>query len=198
MNIENSRSALPHRTTAPLGSSLLQEAYQQVDCSMGVSENQGPSFSEGEELAKKFQPKRIRSEKLAEIYERIGESRKSALVADCGTWLEFAHENIAGEISETGKLHRANFCRDRLCPLCSWRRSYKIFAQVSQIMDVIHDQYKFLFLTLTVPNCAPETLSETISAMFLGWSRLIRQKPFKSAVRGFFRALEITRNEWQG
>ena len=132
---------------------------------------------------------------LAQSYTRIGYQNKALRVADCGTFLEFAHEiQVDGVIAEKGKLHNANFCKDRLCPMCSWRRSYKIFAQVSQIMEQIGSDYKFLFLTLTVPNCAPESLSETISRLMLSWNRLIDYKRFKKAIKGFFRALEVTRN----
>lgn len=147
------------------------------------------------ELTQKFTPKKLTSEMLAQSYTRIGYQNKALRVADCGTFLEFAHEiQVDGVIAEKGKLHNANFCKDRLCPMCSWRRSYKIFAQVSQIMEQIGSDYKFLFLTLTVPNCAPESLSETISRLMLSWNRLIDYKRFKKAIKGFFRALEVTRN----
>ena len=152
-----------------------------------------------QELEKRFTPKKISSELLGQSYSRLGQDKKSERVLNCGSFLEFAHSISAdGTISEKGKLYNANFCRDRLCPLCSWRKSYKIFAQVSQIMNIIGDKYKFLFLTLTVPNCEPSELSTTLSAMVKGFARLIRFKPFKTSVLGYFRALEITRNKNNG
>lgn len=151
------------------------------------------------ELDTKFTPKRLSSLLLSASYSRLGEAPKAQRVADCGTFLEFAHAIDAdGVMSEKGKLHNANFCRDRLCPMCSWRRSYKIFAQVSQIMSRIGSQYKFVMLTLTVPNCSPETLSETVQRLFGAWGKLLRRKAFKTAVKGYFRALEITRNKNNG
>lgn len=155
--------------------------------------------SECIELDTKFTPKRLSSLLLSASYSRLGEASKAQRVADCGTFLEFAHAIDAdGVMSEKGKLHNANFCRDRLCPMCSWRRSYKIFAQVSQIMSRIGSQYKFVMLTLTVPNCSPETLSETVQRLFGAWGKLLRRKAFKTAVKGYFRALEITRNKNNG
>lgn len=165
-----------------------------------------------QELQEKFVPKKLQSELLAQSYSRIGYDSKAFRVADCGTFLEFARTigqgsggaprgvptgNLAGtqtaNVSKF-KLHNANFCRDRLCPMCSWRRSYKIFGQVSQIMNVIGNRYAYLFLTLTVPNCAPEKLSQAITDVQKAWRVLIRNKRFKGAVRGFFKALEVTRN----
>ena len=168
---------------------------ENAECQANVLDRCNLDYTEYTEIEKKFTPKRQFSEILASSYERIGFQNKSNRVSDCGTFLEFAHEiSSDGIISEKGKLHNANFCKDRLCPLCSWRRSYKIFAQVSQIMELIGSDYKFLFLTLTVPNCSPESLSETISRLMLSWNRLIDYKRFKNAIKGFFRALEVTRN----
>lgn len=147
------------------------------------------------EIDSKFAPKRKRSILLSESYNRIGYESKAGRVASCGTELEFAFEiSPDGEVSEKGKLRSANFCKDRLCPMCAWRRSYKIFGQVSRIMEHLGDKYEYLFLTLTVPSVPAESLSQTISRLVKAWSNLIRQKPFKTAVRGFFRALEVTRN----
>ena len=148
------------------------------------------------EIDAKFTPKRKRSILLSESYDRIGFESKASRVADCGTSLEFAYtiDPDSGEVSEDGKLHYANFCKDRLCPMCAWRRTYKIFGQVSRIMEELGDKYEYLFLTLTVPSVPAESLTETISRLVGAWGNLIRQKPFKTAVRGFFRALEVTRN----
>ena len=147
------------------------------------------------EIDSKFAPKRKKSVLLSESYTRIGYDSKASRVASCGTELSFAYAiSPDGVVSEDGKLHSANFCKDRLCPMCAWRRSYKIFGQVSRIMEHIGDKYEYLFLTLTVPSVPAEELTETISRLVKAWSNLIRQKPFKTAVRGFFRALEVTRN----
>lgn len=147
------------------------------------------------ELAAKYTPKRKRSILLSESYTRIGYESKASRVSSCGTELQFAYEITPdGIISEKGKLHTANFCKDRLCPMCAWRRSYKIFGQVSKIMGCIGDKYEYIFLTLTVPSVPADSLTGTISRLVKAWGNLIRQEPFKDAVRGFFRALEVTRN----
>lgn len=152
-------------------------------------------FTEKTEIEKKFEPKRKEAGLLADSFFRLDYRKRSERVADCGTYLEFAHAIDAnGVFADKGKLHNANFCRDRLCPMCAWRRSYKIFSQVSQIMKLIKDDYLFLFLTLTVPNVKGSDLSKTVDDLGKGWTKLLRHKRVKKVVKGYFKALEITRN----
>lgn len=148
------------------------------------------------EVDKKFKPKKQASVLLSDSYKRLGLDSKSQRVADCGSFLDFAFElDNRGSISERGKLHNANFCRDRLCPMCSWRKSLKIFSQVSTIMSHVGQDYRFIFLTLTVPNVDASELSPTITRLMKSFDKLNAYKAFKTAVKGFFRALEITRNK---
>ena len=167
------------------------------------------------ELEKKWIPKKEQSLILSDSYIRLDWKRKAERVANCGSWLEFVERSVQGQGGSVPrcpcgapdglparttayKLYHANFCRDRLCPMCSWRRSYKIFGQVSQIMNLLGNNYRYIFLTLTVPNCEPEGLNKLIDDMVKGWHRLVNRKAFKTVVKGFFRALEVTRNKKTG
>ena len=153
------------------------------------------NFSEISEIETRFLPKKLSSLLLASSYDRIGYQFKYDRVLNCGTFLEFAHEiDSSGIVSEKGKLHNANFCRDRLCPMCSWRRSFKIFSQVSQIMDYIQNDYEFLFLSLTSPSVPGELLSKTITRQLIAFNKMTHCKRFKDSVCGYFRSLEVTRN----
>ena len=143
------------------------------------------------ELQKRWVRKKEDSEMLADVYESMGYDRRSERVRDCGSWLEFA---APADFSETPKLHFANFCRDRLCPLCCWRRSRKVFGQVSQVMDLIGQKYRFIFCTLTVRNCSGEELHRVIDKMQKAWNRLMTYKEIRQAFKGWFRAIEITRH----
>ena len=148
------------------------------------------------ELEKKFTPKRLLSDFLARSYLRLGYDNKASRVASCGTFLEFKAnvDNSNNFVEDSWRLTQANFCRDRLCPMCSWRRSFKIFGQVSQIMDVIENDYSFIFLTLTVPNCQDYMLCSVIDDLQSGFRKLTQHKRFKNAVCGHVKVLEITRN----
>ena len=147
------------------------------------------------EIAERFTPKKKKSLVLADSYRRLDQESKAERVADCGSFLEFGVPILEdGQVSDSGKLQNANFCRDRLCPMCAWRRSYKIFGQVSRVMDQIGGKYKFLFLTLTIPNCSGEELPAALDKLMTAFKKLMKYKRMK-VVKGFFRALEITKNK---
>lgn len=170
----------------------------QSECTTGETKSQGNTYSEANELKSKFTPKKNNSLLLAASYKRLNMDSKSDRVSECGSFLSFAHALDDGIADDKGFLHNANFCRDRLCPMCAWRRSYKIFGQVSQIMDKLGNSYKYLFITLTVPNCAPNSLSRVLDDMLKAWHRFTNYKDIKAILKGYFRALEITRNKQNG
>ena len=137
-----------------------------------------------------WEGKKLKNLELAESYKRLG-LKKAYRVEECGTLLSF--KKIEEDLK---KLFKANFCKDRLCPMCSWRRSMKIFGQVSKVMDrALEDkEYRFLFLTLTVKNCTGEELSKVIDKMFKSLELLFKRKEVKNIVIGYFRGLEVTHN----
>ena len=129
--------------------------------------------------------------KLADSYKRLG-FKKYYRVVDCSTFLEFGVTK-----SSNLKLLKANFCKVRLCPMCAWRRSLKIFGQVSKVMDYVERNYnyRYIFLTLTVKNCYGEDLKDTLDLMTKSFNKLSERKAFKQAIKGYFRSLEITYNK---
>ena len=173
----------------------LSNAYNNV-CQTNCQDKNSPIYSEVAELKDKFTPKHKKSVYLSDIYFRLGKDKKSARVCECGSFLEFAHEvDSYGTIDEHGKLHKAFFCRDRFCPMCSWRRSLKLFANVSQCIPRITKDFKCLFLTLTVPNCRLEDFQQTVDRLMSAWSKMTHYKKWKQVIKGFFRVLEVTRNK---
>ena len=128
---------------------------------------------------------------LADSYKRLG-NKKYYRVIDCSTFLEFG-------VTKTSslKLLQANFCKVRLCPMCAWRRSLKIFGQVSKVMDHVEENYnyRYIFLTLTVKNCYSKDLKDTLGLMTSAFNKMNQRKAFKKAIKGYFRSLEITYNK---
>ena len=118
---------------------------------------------------------------------------RSSRMEDCGSMLSFA-------ISKTGekRLYRANFCRDRMCPSCQLRRSRIVFSQVQDVCYSIRKEnpsYRYLLLTLTVPNVPYEALGGEITHMMQSYKRLMERAEVKRAVKGAFRTLEVTFNQ---
>lgn len=155
-------------------------------------------LGEKEEISDIFTPKRKNSLLLADSFYRLGIYARADRVHDCGSFLEFRQEiDGSGVLSEKSKLYLANFCRDRLCPMCTWRRSLKIYGQLSRIFDNMPDNVKYLFLTLTVPNVPGADLSSRLDLMYKAWNDMHRRKELRFAL-GFVSVLEITRNDKTG
>ena len=147
------------------------------------------------------------SQKLAELFvsarelekNLISDSRLQAL-SECGSFL-FFDRNIEQKL----RLNRANFCRVRLCPMCSWRKSLKLFGQVSRIVDELLNQQlttRFIFVTLTVPNCKADRLTKVMNDINKAFSYLTninktfaRAKRFKENLLGYMKAMEVTYNQ---
>lgn len=93
------------------------------------------------------------------------------------------------------KVIGANLCRDRLCPICSWRLSLKRYADMLKTLDNIDLQkYVPYFLTLTLKNCKPEELGQTILQITKAWRRILYRKLFLESVKGWARSIETTFN----
>ena len=120
-------------------------------------------------------------------------------VQECASWLKFAEQSDGRR-----KLAQANFCRLRLCPMCAWRRSLKLFAQVSKITDAIMADKKarFIFVTLTVRNVVGSELRDTIKLMNEGFKRftskgkgaIVASARLRKNLLGYMKAIEVTYN----
>ena len=133
-----------------------------------------------------WRDKRISTEALVKIYREVNE-KKADRLSQCGTWLDFV-------LTDGGKkLVSMDSCRVRLCPLCGWRRSIKIYSHTMQIVEQM-PKYKFILLTLTVKNVPCYQLCAQIDDMMRGWQRLTQRKRFRAAVAGWYRGLEVTHN----
>lgn len=135
------------------------------------------------------------SQLLADSFERLGDP-KANRVRYCAEWLTF----FACPNGHEKRLLHANFCKARLCPICSWNRSRKIFGQLKTVLHlaVRRRPIRFLFLTLTARNVPPYELSAQIDRLFQAWHRFSRRKWFLTIIVGWFRVLEITYNLQQG
>lgn len=142
-----------------------------------------------------WRERKMRNIRLAQLYDLAGWKEKGDLAASCGTWLQF-NATAAGERS----LQAANFCQLRLCPLCIARRARKLAYQLNQVMNQTQARYgyEFIFLTLTTRSVCGNNLGAELSVLTQGWDRLVRQRPVLRACKGWYRAIEITRNAVTG
>ncbi len=138
--------------------------------------------------------RKILSLRLADIFNEL--DYKDTLierVKSCGDILKFIREP-EGKL----RLYQAYFCKNKLCPMCNWRRAMKYSYQTSQIVDeAIKEEPKgrFLFLTLTVKNVLGVELNDTISSLTKSFDRLFKRAKVQKNLIGFLRSVEVTHNE---
>lgn len=131
------------------------------------------------------------NEMLAVAYDGI-DVRKAERLRSCATRLQFA---VLPDGSR--RLVSANFCRVRLCPMCQWRRSLKVFAQLSEVLQYFDrkgDKWAYVLITLTVPSVYGADLSGAIDLLQSAWDRFSRRKAVRAAIKGYFKSMEVTHN----
>lgn len=65
----------------------------------------------------------------------------------CGTWF------AVDDSQEYSRIVASNFCRRRICPMCQFRKSEKMFTKMMSLCERMEsDGYRFLHLVLTLPN----------------------------------------------
>lgn len=131
---------------------------------------------------------------------RISEKMKKAKLMKRSKAMKECSTILIKRVCECGNTHiqTANLCRDRLCPICSWRLSIKRYANMLHIMDFVNSNseqhYNYYFLTLTIRNCRITSLNETVKDMSSAWNRLLQRKLWKECICGFARSVEVTYN----
>lgn len=118
--------------------------------------------------------------------------RKRDATSRCATDLDFVR-------TENGKLklYQAWFCKDRLCPMCNWRRAMKLTTQIAQMLDAMQKKGitgRPIFLTLTMRNVKGGDISKSFSDFAKAFKRLMEYKAVKDWCLGAIRTSEITYN----
>lgn len=143
------------------------------------------------------------SDLVAQSYRRISDRipellKQSEALCSCGNWLKFS--TCAQGHSESKKLIGASFCRQRLCPMCQWRRSLLVAGQVRAVAHEASKDHsaRFLLLTLTIKNCQPDEIADVYTRLTRSYSKLLKYKDVRSVVLGSFRAIETTISHGKG
>lgn len=144
---------------------------------------------------RKWRERKIKNIDLAEIMEEIGISENKALrVMNCAETLIFMKD-----LQNADQLHlkQAFFCKNKLCPICSWRKSLLNAHQLAEVIAVASDMHptaRLLMLTLTLKNCDGASIKQSLNTLNEGWRKMLKYKAIKNVVIGYFKSLEITYN----
>ena len=134
--------------------------------------------------------KRLKNPKFSDYIKPFLSQKMNLRIIDCGTFLE-----LLGDFEmENRKINKANFCKNRFCPMCSWRISCKDSLEISILMEHLRceENKEFIFLTLTTPNVKGGSLEEEIKKYNKAFKKLMERKEVKNIVKGYIRKLEVT------
>lgn len=133
---------------------------------------------------------------LADRYKAGQLDKYADRALSCSTWLEY----LATIDGSKKQLHHFNACKLRLCPLCAARKAKLMASRLAKIIkktQADHPDTQLLFLTLTIENVTGDKLRAALDLLTAAWRKMTKRRPFDRAVKGWFRALEITRNRSQ-
>ena len=164
------------------------------------------------DFVEEFTSAKLKTEVISKLMLSSEElSDRGKKLCECGTYIGFNFNE-----NENLSVTSANFCRQRLCPMCQRRRSLRTYSAVSKVYELANKTgYQFLHVVLTVPNCPAAALNNTCDFLFKQSSLLFRKsddvhtkaackgnedikklrRNIKNSFKGVFRALEITFND---
>lgn len=155
------------------------------------------SFGESEKYTKKWQYKKEQALKMSEKMYCAGYDRRAERMAECSdiVQLQYCHD------CDSYQVKRANLCRDKLCPICNWRLSLRRMMSMMSIIDDYTENYvpftprgAYYLITLTVRNCIPNELSNTMDKMYKVYNRIMQRRTIKPKIYAWVKAVEYTYN----
>lgn len=147
---------------------------------------------QSKELLNKITEKKKKNPKFSSYIEPLVSKKLTERIKECGDFLQ-----MLSDLSlENSKLHRASFCGNRFCPMCSWRVACKDSLEISILMEHLRkeENKEFIFLTLTVPNVKGDELDSSIKKYNKSFKKLMERKEVQNIVKGYIRKLEVTYN----
>lgn len=131
---------------------------------------------------------------ISNKYDLLDYIRYAERIRECANYLEFCYQTAKNNQELELRLFDASFCRVRLCPICSWRRSMRWVVRFRRGLPLLFKDYpdiSFLLLTLTIKNCTLSDLRDNITFLNKSWKRLTQRKVFPAI--GYLKALEVTK-----
>lgn len=147
----------------------------------------GPRVTTPEDYLSILLQKKHFTRRVSQLYNAVGDRRHAEQIMNCASEIMINKDH---EYSETW------FCKDKWCPVCQWKKSREIYAKLIQIVERMKDDYKFIFLTFTVPNVSGSELLSKSKQMNRAFSQMINRSNgfFRDNFKGAFRTMEVTYN----
>jgi hypothetical protein len=124
--------------------------------------------------------------------------RHSERMSTCANALTMALSTDLSTGELNFRLKQLYCCKVRECPICTWLRArvwQKRLTQGVPLMLEANPNIRFLFLTLTIPNCPINELRTAINLLSDSFNGLTQRKAVKPFLRGYFRVIEVTKSD---
>lgn len=172
--------------------SLNDEEVDKLYCAEEIEYklNNAKKLNKKEKRNFNFLEYKLKSNHLEKIFIGLKDYSHAEQIHHCSTYLEFLFNQTKNNL----KLKKINSCKYRLCFVCNWRKSLKIYSFMRQAYSEIEKNDKkarFLFLTLTNKNCSLEDLPSTVDEILKAFIKLRKRKELQF-LKGLVRSLEIT------
>lgn len=145
------------------------------------------------DIKDKYTPKKSLNRKAFAYIKKYLSETSAKYFQECNTFMSF----LTNEAMSSKKTYQANNCKNRFCPVCSWKKSRKDAIKIGVMLKAIEEEENkvFLFLTLTAPNCAAEDLPSEIDRFNKAYHKMFKRRNIQSAVKGYIRKLEVTTDQ---
>lgn len=124
-------------------------------------------------------------------------ARTLDVVKSCGDVVKYAiaYEGDMKSVKHK-KLLYTETCGNRWCLRCMQRKALSDALEIYTLANYLYTEknYRFLFITLTAPNCSGNDLRDTISQFNKGVDRLFKREPYRSDFKAWITKVETTYN----
>lgn len=124
-------------------------------------------------------------------------ARTLDVVKSCGDVVKYAiaYEGDMKSVKHK-KLLYTETCGNRWCLRCMQRKALSDALEIYTLANYLYTEknYRFLFSTLTAPNCSGDDLRDTISQFNKGIDRLFKREPYRSDFKAWITKVETTYN----
>ena len=158
------------------------------------SNNTTPSLDEVSPKDKSWRKHRFESDQIADNFRNSDFGRYAERIDACSQLLDFRLVPDRLEGAYKLKLASTHLCHCRQCQICSWRRSLMYKARAYKALPNVVKDYpsaRYLFMTLTLKNCAVYELRTTIKQLNQAFARLTKRKVWPGV--GYLKTVEVTR-----
>lgn len=138
----------------------------------------------------KYDSSKKKSRVLAKMIVRFVSETSLEIIQQCNNFMMFASDIEL----KNKKQFKGSSCKNRFCPLCSWKKARKDALALSVQMEYIKQEHKkeFIFVTLTAPNVESDELENEIKLYNQAFKKMMERKEVDKISKGYVRKLEIT------